>query len=110
VRPAQAGPRWEVTISEPDNALTFAIGASDWIVTEPLDRHGAAVPVAASGGWLDDHTLRIEVIFLQSPHRLDIACSLPSRTACAAWRGVPLDGGQLRTLRRPRSPTSSLPE
>ncbi|PVG81507.1 serine hydrolase [Nocardioides gansuensis] len=101
VRLARAGPGWEVTITEPDNELTFAAGATDWLVSEPRDRHGDVVPVAASGGWLDDHTLRIELIFLESPHRLDIACSLPSRTAEAAWRGVPLDGGRLQTLRRP---------
>lgn len=110
VRLARAGPEWEVTITEPDNALAFAIGATDWIVSEPLDRRGDAVPVAASGGWLDNHTFRVEVVFLQSPHRLDIACSLPSRTASAGWRGVPLGGGQLHTLRRPRSPRPPPPE
>jgi hypothetical protein len=58
--------------------------------------------VATSGGWLDGRTLRMEIIFLESPHRMDIACSLPARTAEAAWRGVPLDGGRLQTLHRPR--------
>ena len=68
----------------------------------PRDRHGDPVPVATSGGWLDDHSLRVEVIFLESPHRMDIACSLPARTAEAAWRHPPLDGGRLQTLHRPR--------
>ena len=68
----------------------------------PRDRHGDVVPVATSGGWLDDHTARVEVIFLESPHRMDITCSLPARIATAAWRGVPLDGGRLHTLHRPR--------
>jgi hypothetical protein len=102
VRLARAGPGWEVTLTEPDNALTFAVGSTDWLVSEPRDRRGDAIPVAASGGWLDDHTLRVEAIFLETPHRMDIACSLPSRTAEAVWRGVPLDGGQLQTLHRPR--------
>jgi hypothetical protein len=44
----------------------------------------------------------VEVIFLESPHRMDIACSLPAWTAEAAWRQVPLDGGRLQTLHRPR--------
>ena len=92
----------EVTIAEPANALTFPVGAGDWLVSAPRDRHGDAVPVATSGGWLDDRTVRVEVIFLESPHRMDIACSLPARTAEAAWRQVPLDGGRLRTLHRPR--------
>lgn len=99
---ARAEPGWEITISEPDNALRFAVGSSDWSVSEPRDRRGDVVPVAASGGWLDDHTLRVEVIFLESPHRIDIACSLPSRTAEAAWRTMPLDGGRLQTMHCPR--------
>ena len=32
------------------------------------------------------HTLRAEVIFLETPHRMDITCSLPGRTAEAVWR------------------------
>ena len=92
----------EVTVADPANALSFPVGSGDWLVSEPRDRHGDAVPVAASGGWLDDRTVRVDVIFLESPHRMDIACSLPARTAEAAWRGVPLDGGRLQTLHRPR--------
>ncbi|HEU4900290.1 MAG TPA: serine hydrolase domain-containing protein [Actinomycetota bacterium] len=92
----------EATIAESANALTFPVGAGDWLVSAPRDRHGDPVPVATSGGWLDDHSLRVEVIFLESPHRMDIACSLPARTAEAAWRHPPLDGGRLQTLHRPR--------
>ena len=98
----QADHGLEVTIAESANALTFPVGAGDWLVSAPRDRHGDPVPVATSGGWLDDHSLRVEVIFLESPHRMDIACSLPPRTAEAAWRHPPLDGGRLQTLHRPR--------
>ena len=91
-----------VTLAEPANALTFPVGAGDWLVRAPRDRHGDPVPVATSGGWLDDHTLRVEVIFLETPHRMDITCSLPARTAESAWRHPPLDGGRLETLHRPR--------
>ena len=92
----------EVTVAEPANALSFPVGAGDWLVSAPRDSHGDAVPVAASGGWLDNRTVRVEVIFLESPHRMDITCSLPARTAEAVWRQVPLDGGRLQTLHRPR--------
>ena len=96
----------EVTVAEPANALSFPVGAGDWLVSAPRDRHGDTIPVAASGGWLDDHTARVEVIFLESPHRMDIVCSLPACTAEAAWRPVPLDGGRLQTLHRPRYPNT----
>ena len=99
---AERGSRLEVTISERDNTLTFAVGTGEWLVSEPRDAHGDAVPVAASGGWLDDRTLQVETIFLESPHRLDIVCSLPTRSAEATWRGTPLDGGRLQTLHCPR--------
>ncbi|GAB3251110.1 serine hydrolase domain-containing protein [Nocardioides dilutus] len=98
----RAAGRLEVTISEPDNTLTFAVGTGEWLVSTPLDVHGDGVPVAAAGGWLDDQTLRVEVIFLESPHRMDLVCSLPARTAAATWRATPLDGGWLRNLHRPR--------
>ena len=82
--------------------MTFAVGSGEWLVSEPPDAHGDVVPVAASGGWLDEQTLIVEVIFLETPHRMDIVCSLPARTADASWRVTPLDGGRLQTLHRPR--------
>jgi CubicO group peptidase (beta-lactamase class C family) len=94
--------RLEMAISEPDNTLTFSVGTTEWLVSEPRDAHGDAVPVAASGGWLDEGTLLVDVIFLESPHRMSIVCSLPARTAEATWSDPPLDGGRLQTLHRPR--------
>ena len=99
---ARADDRLAVTISEPDNALTFAVANGEWLVSEPRDAHGDVVPVAASGGWLDEQTLVVEVIFLETPHRMDIVCSLPARTADVSWRATPLDRGRLQTLHRPR--------
>jgi CubicO group peptidase (beta-lactamase class C family) len=97
-----ADQRLEVTIAEPANALTFPVGVTDWLTSTPHDIQGGRVPIATSGGWLDEDTLRLEVIFLETPHRMDITCSLPARTAEAVWRHPPLDGGSLRTLHRPR--------
>ena len=57
--------------------------------------------MAASGGWLDDHTLRAEVIFLETPPRMDITCSLPGRTAEAVWRHPPLAPSKLQHLHCP---------
>jgi hypothetical protein len=66
---------------------------------QPLGRAG---PAATSGGWLDGRTLRAEVIFLETPHRMDITCSLPSRTAEAVWRHPPLTPSRLQHLHCPR--------
>ena len=51
---ARADDRLAVTISEPDNTVTFAVADGEWLVSEPRDAHGGVVPVAASGGWLDE--------------------------------------------------------
>jgi hypothetical protein len=93
---------WQISLIESDNALTFPVGAGGWTVSDQADRHGESIPVAASGGWLDGQTLRAEVIFLETPHRMDITCSLPSRTAEAVWRHPPVTPARLRQLHCPR--------
>lgn len=98
---ARDGAGLQVRVNEPDNSLAFAAGAGRWTVSEPLDSRGDRVPVAASAGWLDDQTLDVQVIFLETPHRMDVVCSLPTRTAHASWRATPLDGGRIDTLHRP---------
>jgi hypothetical protein len=70
-------------------------------VSAPADGHGDTIPVAASGGWLDDRTFRAEVIFLETPHRMDITCSLAGRRAEAVWRHPPLSRNRLQDLHCP---------
>jgi len=97
----RTGAGLEVTLHEVDNALTFAVGTQGWTVSTPADAFGAGIPVAAAGGWSDQRTLRLEVIFLETPHRMDILCSLDDRCANAAWRLPPLGGFRLQDLRSP---------
>ncbi len=92
---------WQISLIEADNALTFPVGTGGWNVSDHVDRHGETIPVAASGGWLDDQTLRVEVIFLETPHRMDITCSLPRRSAEAGWRHPPLTPSKLKQLHCP---------
>jgi hypothetical protein len=92
---------WQVSLVERDNALTVPVGTGGWIVSDHADRHGETIPVAASGGWLDGQTLRVEVIFLETPHRMDITCTLPGRTAEAVWRHPPLARSRLQQLHCP---------
>jgi CubicO group peptidase (beta-lactamase class C family) len=99
VSPAADG--WQLTLREPGNMLTFPVGAGAWAVSAPADRHGQAIPVAASGGWLDDRTLRAEIIFLETPHRMDITCALPGPVAHAVWRHPPLGQSRLQDLHCP---------
>ena len=91
----------QVTLNEVDNALSFAVGTRGWTVSTPADTFGKGIPVAAAGGWSDQKTLRLEVIFLETPHRMDIVCSLDDQCASAAWRLPPLGGFHLQDLRNP---------
>ncbi len=98
---AQRGDGWQLSLIEAANALTVPVGAGAWAVSEHADRNGDTIPVAASCGWLDDNTLRAEVIFLETPHRMDITCSLSRRTAEAVWRHPPLAPSTLQHLHCP---------
>jgi len=97
----RSGAELRVTLNEPDNALSLIVGTRGWNVSLPGDRFGKGIPVAAAGGWSDPQTLRLEVIFLETPHRMDIVCSLDDRCANAAWRLPPLGATQLKDLRSP---------
>ena len=92
---------WQLSLIEAANALTVPVGAGTWAVSDQADRNGEIIPVAASGGWLDERTLRAEVIFLETPHRMDITASLPGRTAEAVWRHPPLSPSKLQHLHCP---------
>ncbi|MGO9784678.1 MAG: serine hydrolase domain-containing protein [Streptosporangiaceae bacterium] len=91
----------QLSLIERANSLTFTVGLGDWAISAPADDHGAVIPVAASGGWLDDGTFRAEAIFLETPHRMDIACSLAGRRAEAVWRHPPLSRNRLQDLHCP---------
>ena len=93
---------WSSASTSGTTRWASAVANGEWLVSEPRDVHGDVVPVAGSGGWVDKQTLLAEVIFLETPHRMDIVCSLPARTADASWLVTPLDGGRLQTLHRPR--------
>ena len=99
VAPGDAG--WQLSLVEAGNALTVPVGSGAWTVSQAADRRGDTIPVAASGGWLDGGTLRAEIIFLETPHRMDITCSLPQRTAEAGWRHPPITPSKLKQLHCP---------
>ncbi|MBR8639850.1 beta-lactamase family protein [Streptomyces tuirus] len=95
-RLARDGDGWTLTLSDDGDPLALRIGAAGWTVAEePL-------PTAVSGGWTDAGTLALDVVFLETPHRLALTCSLAGRTLSAHWRTQPLHGGRLTSQRAPR--------
>jgi len=102
VRVTEDGDGWAVALSDEASTLTAPLGTDGWRVSEPVaEPVGGAVPVAVSGGW-DAQALRFDVLFLETPHRLALTCSLASGTVDARWGTVPLRAGHLHDLRSPR--------
>ena len=87
---SQAGGGWRLTLTEPGNALTFAVGTGRWAVSAPADEHGRRIPVAASGGWDGPDRLHVEVILLDTPHRMELTLYRPGGAGTASWRNPPL--------------------
>ncbi|GAA4042481.1 serine hydrolase domain-containing protein [Streptomyces shaanxiensis] len=88
---------WTLTLTEDGHPLRVRFGEAGWTVTEE------PVPTAVSGGWSDADTLVVDVAFLETPHHLDVTCSLKDRTFKASWRTEPLHGLPLRAMRAPRA-------
>jgi len=91
----------EVTLVEDGDAVTFPIGVGSWARSVRRTARGDEIAVAASGGRTSQET-RLEVLFVETPHRLDIVCDPATGTAHVAWRIQPLHEGALRTLCLPR--------
>ncbi len=98
------GPRgWSLTLLDAGEHLTVDLGTGRWATNLETTDHGrTGVPMAASGGWVDDDRLSVEVIFLETPHRLALDISRSARRFDLEWRTVPLRSGTLAELRMPR--------
>jgi CubicO group peptidase (beta-lactamase class C family) len=112
---------WRVTLREAAWSTSVPMGTGTWAVWEgpPATAGGASttpaggrprhqgsaqrevVPVACMGGWVDASTLRIDAIFLETPHRLSVTCRIPERTFEASWVTAPLHAPSLADLRAP---------
>lgn len=87
---------WTLTLTEDGHPLRVRLGEAGWTVgDEP-------VPTAVSGGWTDADTLAVDLAFLETPHHLEVTCSLNDRTFKASWRTEPLHGLPLRAMCAPQ--------
>ncbi|NJP53252.1 beta-lactamase family protein [Streptomyces sp. SBST2-5] len=93
---ARPGGESAVSLTENGHRLGLRLRGEGWTVAEqPL-------PTAVSGGWTDDGRLVLDVLFLETPHRLTLVCSRADRTFTARWHTQPLHTPPLRALRAPR--------
>ena len=103
VEPAEDG-CWDISLTDGGERLELRLdekSSSGWTVDSDAAA-ASAPPTAVSGGWTDKDTLTFDVVFLETPHRLAVRCSLADRTFTANWRTVPLHNGPLSSMRAPR--------
>lgn len=94
---------WQLTLAEGAVAYTAEVGTGDWRTNlTQTDCGRTGVPLAVSGGWTDEDTFGAEVIFLETPHRLQLSCSLSTGEFGVRWRTVPLWPARFSELRMPR--------
>lgn len=83
---------WSLTLVEGDETLVLPIGRGSWTVTDAF---------AVSGG-LDGDVGRVDVIFVETPHRLHLSFDPDAATFVAQWQTPPLHAMSLAQLRMPR--------
>jgi CubicO group peptidase (beta-lactamase class C family) len=87
-------------LADGTGTLTVPIGRPGWTT---VDEDGSVAPVAVASGWSDDG-LEVDLLFLETPHRLALTLR-PDRTFTARWSpAAPLGGtpGAISELRAPR--------
>ncbi|MFD7704683.1 serine hydrolase domain-containing protein [Streptomyces caelestis] len=102
---ADADGGWTLGLTEDGERFDARFfGGQGWTTVEK------PAPTAASGGWADGDTLAVDLVFLETPHRLRVTCSLTDRTFTARWLTRPLHAWPLRKLRAPRGSARGGPE
>ncbi|WP_205864607.1 serine hydrolase domain-containing protein [Planctomonas sp. JC2975] len=93
------------TPSTPTGSVGGRVGDGSWAVTEGGDSGTLEVPIAARGGILDADSVatpRIDVAFIDTPHRLTLTFDTQASTVTAQWtsRSLGFAGAyQLRAVR-----------
>ncbi|BDZ50733.1 hypothetical protein GCM10025867_29740 [Frondihabitans sucicola] len=82
------GESWSLRLVEGDDTLTVPVGQGEWAVSDAF---------AVSGG-----EGRVDLVFLETPHRLHLTFDADERSFVSRWATAPLEGGPLAALRMPR--------
>lgn len=85
-----------LTITEGDDRLTLTAGFGRWVTSDAT---------AASAGWADaaGSTIAVDVIFIETPHRLHLTFDRRDSTVAARWRTEPMHPLPLNRMRKPAS-------
>ncbi|WP_229727735.1 serine hydrolase domain-containing protein [Mycetocola zhadangensis] len=85
-----------LTLVEDENHIEVPAGFGEWLTSEAT---------SASAGWGSKH-LAVDVIFIETPHRLHIRLDSETSTFETRWETEPLHAPPLVSLRKPQEPRS----
>jgi CubicO group peptidase (beta-lactamase class C family) len=91
------GGDWRLVLLDGGARYELPVPGERWsVATQP-----GGPPLACSGGWVAPELFRLDVAFLETPHRLEISCRLPAGELEAKWATMPLHPHALRSMRAP---------
>lgn len=96
--PQEGGSRWALALHEGDSALEVTAGVGEWTPNEAT---------VSSAGWDSAGLLAVDVIFIETPHRLHLVLDGPSSTFTVNWETDPLHEIPLVSMRKPAAPVST---
>lgn len=85
------GPSWVVDLRRDEEVMRVRVGQGEWAAST-LTSGGYALPVVASGGWLDADTFVADVIVIETPHRFQVEGRRSTGEVRLRWRLMPLNG------------------
>ncbi|HEY0374027.1 MAG TPA: serine hydrolase [Amnibacterium sp.] len=82
----QADGGWAVTVDDGEQRVRLPAGRPGWTTVEGS---GGVAPIAVSGGWTGD-ALALDLVFLETPHRIELEVRRRDRRFRARWVPEPL--------------------
>ena len=101
VEPAGEGTGWSLTLTDAGQTLVVDCGDRHWQRTAVPVGADRALVVEAQGQWPDPHTFVVELVLVQSPHRMTVIFHPETGQSVARWRTVPLRSPSLAGLGAP---------
>ncbi|MDR1387833.1 MAG: beta-lactamase family protein [Propionibacteriaceae bacterium] len=93
-----AGGVGTVRLGDGQSELRLAARRGAWTTTEA----GPDSPITVAVGWdRDDQSVRVDLLFLETPHHAVLTCDLQTGACSIDWQTPPLVGCGLRDLGRP---------
>lgn len=80
-----------LTLTDGDDRLDVVLGFGEWVSSDA---------VSASAGW-DGGRLAVDLIFIETPHRLHLSLDWATSTFSARWEAEPLHDLPLASMRKP---------